>query len=241
MIDNNAASNLQASYVNNYLAEIQGRLRGKKPIEYLNGTFWVRPKDPYFLLKKNSKDLRRLYSPRVFLWFPHHLVENLKCPVCASSIRIKGFNKKPRARRIIDLNDCFYLMTMRYKCQNKDTKHTFDGCNPGLVRQLPMNLHVEFPVVLSYRSGISKVLSKLLRPLFQHGIGPHRMAKVLRVMHLEKYDELQLQYYANLDAAIKKPSLQMVLLARVLIVSFFGSTPTNSKRCLGSYHRLSLP
>lgn len=83
--------------------------------------------------------------------------------------------------------------------------------------------------------------SKLLRPLFQHGIGPHRMAKVLRVMHLEKYDELQLQYYANLDAAIKKPSLQMVLLARVLIVSFFESTPTNSKRFLGSYHRLSLP
>lgn len=41
VIDNNAASNLQASYVNNYLAEIQGRLRGKKPIEYLNGTFWV--------------------------------------------------------------------------------------------------------------------------------------------------------------------------------------------------------
>ncbi|KAG2191844.1 hypothetical protein INT47_009991, partial [Mucor saturninus] len=209
--DSDAASISEESYVNTYLANLQERLKGKKPDEYLNGTFWVHPRNPYFMLEKSNKDPCDLYTPRVFLWFPHHLVKNLKCPVCEVNISVKGFNKKPRARRIIDVNDCFYLMTMRYKCRNKDKTHTFDGCNPALVRQLPLNLQAEFPAVLTHRSGLSKVLCKLMRPLFQHGIGPHRMAKVLRVMHTEKYDELQLQYYATLDSETENLSILSML------------------------------
>jgi hypothetical protein len=36
-----------------------------------------------------------------------------------------------------------------------------------------------------------------MRPLFQHGIGPHRFSKILRILHKERYDELQLQYYST--------------------------------------------
>ncbi|KAI9341091.1 hypothetical protein BD770DRAFT_386107 [Pilaira anomala] len=48
---------------------------------------------------------------------------------------------------------------------------------------------------------------KLMRPAFQHGIGPHRMSKILRIMHTERYDELQLQYYIALDNRRANPNL----------------------------------
>ncbi|KAG2206553.1 hypothetical protein INT47_008570 [Mucor saturninus] len=213
-VDNDAASILEESYVNKYLAELQERLKGKRPEEYHNGTFWAHRKNPYFILDSNNKDQGYLYTPRVFLYLPHYLVRDLTCPTCEAKIGVKGFNKKPIARRIIDLNDCFYLMTTRYKCRKKDVKHTFDGCNPALIRQLPLHLQAEFPVVLSHRSGLSKMLFKLMRPLFQHGIGPHRMSKVLRVMHTEKYDELQLQYYTTLDHDAQSPSVLSMLQSR---------------------------
>ncbi|KAG2198707.1 hypothetical protein INT47_005392 [Mucor saturninus] len=58
------------------------------------------------------------------------------------------------------------------------------------------------------------MLCKLMRPLFQHGIGPHRMSKVLRVMHTEKHEELQLQYYTTLDHDAQSPSVLSMLQSR---------------------------
>jgi hypothetical protein len=93
------------SVVDAYLARIQDRLRGGKyPEEYKNGTFWVNTKSPSFILKSET-DPTALYEPRVFLWFPHHLKKDLKCPTCSSDIKVKSFNNKPRARRIIDLTE----------------------------------------------------------------------------------------------------------------------------------------
>lgn len=80
--------------------------------EYRNSTIWAPRKDPYFMLDNNTKDPRCLYTPRVFLWFPHHLVKDLKCPTCEARINMKGFNKKPRARIIIDLNEYGFMRSL---------------------------------------------------------------------------------------------------------------------------------
>jgi hypothetical protein len=63
------------------------------------------------MLETNRKDPESLYTPRVFLWFPHHLFKDLKCPTCSEKISVKGFNKKPRARRVIDLNEYDILLS----------------------------------------------------------------------------------------------------------------------------------
>ncbi len=63
------------------------------------------------MLETNRKDPKSLYTPRVFLWFPHHLFKDLKCPTCNEKIRGKEFNKKPRARRAIDLNEYDILLS----------------------------------------------------------------------------------------------------------------------------------
>lgn len=89
-------------------------------------------------------------------------------------------------------------MTTKYAFKG-DKKHYFNGYNGDFMERINLNLQAEFLAVLTHRSGISKNLIKMMRPAFQHGIGPHRLAKRLRIMHTERYDELQLQYYIAID------------------------------------------
>lgn len=105
-IDEAVASIAEDGVIDRYLKSIQDRLKGgKRPKEYKEGTFWVSKKSPSFVLE-DSSDPDLLYEPRVFLWFPHHFNKDLKCPICNyNRIEVKGFNKKPRARRIIDLQE----------------------------------------------------------------------------------------------------------------------------------------
>ncbi|CEP07118.1 hypothetical protein, partial, partial [Parasitella parasitica] len=137
--------------IDNYLEAIQKRLKDSKmPREYVEGTFWVARKSPSFILEKPN-DVEKLYEPRVFLWFPHHLKKELKCPVCDSKkIEVKGFNTKPRARRIIDIQDCFYLMTMRYRCLGSKGSHSFNGYDDRVVKQLDLRIQADFPATLTY-------------------------------------------------------------------------------------------
>lgn len=108
----------ESSVIDQYLKSIQDRIKedNKKyppryprpPREYLNGTFWVHRKNPVFALGDQinfSPDV--LYQPRVFLWFPHHLVSNLTCPRCSTptTFNVKEWKTAPRARRITDLDE----------------------------------------------------------------------------------------------------------------------------------------
>jgi hypothetical protein len=63
------------------------------------------------MLEKNKINPDCLYIPRVFLWFPHHLFKDLKCPTYNEKISVKGYNKKPRARRVINLNEYDILLS----------------------------------------------------------------------------------------------------------------------------------
>ena len=109
-IDLNASSISEESFTDQYLRKIQERLRGGKlPKEYASGDFWVARRDAAFILNGELRNqaLKELYSPRVFLWLPHHFKKGLKCVSqgCDNKIDVECFNSKPRARRIIDLNE----------------------------------------------------------------------------------------------------------------------------------------
>lgn len=91
----------------NYFEEVQQRLSEEyMPAEYDAGTFWIRPMQSFFALMR-GKPMEYLYRPDIFLWIPHLLLHNkihdLHCPKCNSPIQIKGFNKKPHARRVVDI------------------------------------------------------------------------------------------------------------------------------------------
>jgi uncharacterized Zn-finger protein len=98
------------SVIDKYLHEIQNKIKARakhnlKPVEYENGTFWIHPKSPSFVLGGDDLDPTSLYHPRVFLWFPHHFMKDMRCPQCNSKLESLGYNHKPRARRITDLSE----------------------------------------------------------------------------------------------------------------------------------------
>lgn len=104
-IDNIAGSLPEDSVVSNYLEGIYNRLKGgNEPAEYQKKTFWVHHESPSFAISKKTKP-DSLYIPRVFIWLPHYIKKDLKCPTCSSKLEIKGYNTEPRARRVIDLHE----------------------------------------------------------------------------------------------------------------------------------------
>jgi hypothetical protein len=85
--------------------ELKHAQRRAWPTEYKTGNFWIPRPSPFFILQKGL-DPSELYKPKVFLWMPHLLIpeKSLKCPCCEADLGIKGFNKKPHARRIVDID-----------------------------------------------------------------------------------------------------------------------------------------
>lgn len=129
-IDEFASSLPSDSEVSKYHDALQQRLgennknKSHLPDEYKRGTFWTQTRSPSFALA-NTVDPSELYHPRTFIWLPDHLHDNLVCPSCGSGIESKGFDKKTKARRIIDLKEyviiCLvvfasWLKMMRYSC-----------------------------------------------------------------------------------------------------------------------------
>ena len=103
-----------AGVIQKYLSDVQKRIVSEKyPAEYNRGTFWVRPKDPYFALLDDLNP-NGLYYPRIFLWIPHLLLEKLgktlKCPTCNSDLKSKGYTDKPR--RVVDITE--YVSALKF-------------------------------------------------------------------------------------------------------------------------------
>lgn len=101
-IDREVASIPVGSVVDEYLDEIQQKIKSG---DISKKDFWIYPKSSYSIRLESSKDPSILCKPRVFLWFPHYFEKDLKCPIpdCSHKFKVKGFNVKPRARRIVDL------------------------------------------------------------------------------------------------------------------------------------------
>ena len=217
------------------------------PAEYSRGTFWIDPPAPFFAFENQDVvDPTKLYYPRVFLWHPRLLLpkeKKLRCPICCSEMGLKGYNKDPHARRVLDVDryvwiffyyciilmnkpfldnvSCFYLMSMRYKCNNevdggckkrKDgtgyTVNTLNAHDPKIIQQLPRHLASEFPAVLTYRGGISRTLAKLMRPCVQSAMGVERLTRMLREMHTLRHSELEFKYLSAALYRQNNPTLR---------------------------------
>lgn len=98
------ASALPDTVFSVYFRELQYKLsKETRDIEEnLRQTIWIEPPLPYFSLRGQIPDPSPLYLPRVFVWRPH-LRQKLACKFCNGSLVVKGWNKKPHARRFIDL------------------------------------------------------------------------------------------------------------------------------------------
>ncbi|CAO3656087.1 unnamed protein product [Mucor hiemalis] len=92
---------------------------------------------------------------------------------------------------------CFYLMSIRYRCTDPKCGASFNAHDSDIIEQLPFELQVEFPAVSTRRGGISKAVADLLRPCTQNSVGPERLHKILRELHVLRHDRIELQYLLN--------------------------------------------
>jgi hypothetical protein len=155
--------------------------------EYRNGIFWGSTKSPIFMLEEDSSKPSRLWILRDILWLPYQLHKDLNCPAYHEKIEVKGLKKiksathcqsqwvcisttvlETKYNRHYNVLSAFYLITWRYRCKNKSKleHHTFNGYHQGIIKWLPLIIQTNFPAVLTHRSGISKLLAHITRPLF---------------------------------------------------------------------------
>jgi hypothetical protein len=99
-----------------YLRQTSGPKSKPKLYEVLQ-TFWIPQKANFFLLHGKSKPCpEQLYNYRWFYWDPDHLVEGgLKCPNCNNPLDHHGFT---RPRRVVDLEDVYYMIGQRHLCRH---------------------------------------------------------------------------------------------------------------------------
>ncbi|KAG2192557.1 hypothetical protein INT47_012781 [Mucor saturninus] len=205
-----------------YFEKVQSDLsKTKYPPPYSSKTFWIRPMDTYFAIQLKSP-LSELYKPDIFLWHPHHLLQNgykdLKCisEQCSGNVTSKGYYKDPHARRAVGLTRCFYIMSYRYACSS--CKVTFNAHDPKLMVQLPIELQEAFPAIITHKGAVSREVADLLRPCVQNSVGPKRFSKIIRELHMLEHDRLELIYLTNILKKKKKEAEG--------VGAFFKSAPT---------------
>jgi hypothetical protein len=172
---------------------------GLPPLYRDHKTFWFPQQSTYFLLRSQSISPQDLYNPRFFLWDPAALCLNgIPCPNCHVSLKPHGHIPQPR--RCVDISGTFWMIGYRYHCpacvHPKSGKNTitFRSWNPRILAMLPRSLSIEFPVRLSHRSALSLSTLNLMRVCLQNGMGAKQFSDALRVLHIERYDILNLQY-----------------------------------------------
>ncbi|XP_006457870.1 hypothetical protein AGABI2DRAFT_215844 [Agaricus bisporus var. bisporus H97] len=98
------------------------------------------------------------------------------------------------------MNSIFWMIGYRYHCPNcKNPKSqkktvTFRSWDSRILSALPRALQLEFPAILTRRSALSKSAFTMMRSCIQNGMGTKQFSTSLRMHHLERYDELHLQY-----------------------------------------------
>jgi hypothetical protein len=192
----------------------------KRPTCYDQGTFIDGTPSAYFAADRKFQPLPEdFYRPRYFIWLPHLLVHRIPCPACVASNRkaddggpvflwCKGWARAPR--RVVDLEECIYVVGYRYMCGHSACKRTYQSWSPALRAALPRSLAMEFTHHLTYRSGLTDRVVSLMRSSFRHGIGPGPFAELIRTNHLRRHEQLHLQYLEMVYARVQAPLARLL-------------------------------
>jgi hypothetical protein len=163
-----------------------------KPAVFTNTppSFWINPPEPIFALSEYKFDPFLMYCPRIFLWLPHFFVDDLRCPNCGEKLEKNGVLAP---RRIVDIEDTFYIVSWAYYCRKSCRAH-FHGWSKKLLDSLPPYLRLAFPAILSRKSGLSCNVLNQLRVGNQHKMGPSGVRSLLLESHTLRFSILQAQY-----------------------------------------------
>lgn len=175
-------------------------------------TCWVPRPSPFFMLSETNPQPspHQLYQHRYFYWDPQYLLPRrvLPCPGCQKPLTRHG--KVERPRRVIGLEEAYYLMGVRYKCSNcrpparngkpQPQSTTFHSWDSRILDSLPVRLSSMFPAYLTSRSGLDKTAFRVLRATLGNGMGTKPFSDMLSNLHHRRHDENHLIYNEAIHA-----------------------------------------
>ncbi|PBK95300.1 hypothetical protein ARMGADRAFT_795222 [Armillaria gallica] len=161
-------------------------------------SFWLPRIDTFFILQQRDITPSLLYNPRFFYWDPLALVDQIRCykSGCIGHLTRHGYWRRPR--RIVDLEDAYWLMGVQYKCNCCAV--TLQSWDTRVLAKLPETLAGQFPAHLTHRSGMSDSVLTLMRCCFQNGMGAKQFSDSLRVMHRRRYEMLEVEYLQIIES-----------------------------------------
>ena len=148
------------------------------------------------------------------------------CPNCKSNANVVRHQlpRKHVGREYIGIEKKKYCMGAEYKCnhcwnlrKNADNtpvsrytlvpseriKYTFMGWNPVFLPLIYRGLGKRFPAILTHRSGLDKVVVRMFRPLFDHGMRAQAIAELLLELHSLEHVRLWTLYERALEAKLE--------------------------------------
>ena len=192
--DDAPVSGVTSTYLAGLKEKLSRQMKGNDlPACYKTGTFWICPPHPFFAMRKSCHSVDgpipdSLYHPVVFLWLPHLLsdkpilCQNLACKHFQQEgkpMTVKGWNDNPIARRVVDLDGLYYIMTKRVECAT-GCGQSVNLYDPSVLKQLEHGLASAFPAFLTHRSGIDKSLMTLIRAGIAHHLSSRAWSKILQ-------------------------------------------------------------
>lgn len=156
--------------------------------------YWIRSEVSEFMCSQLGiqADLQGYYRD-VRLWLPDEQFGiDPVCPSCKSNKRIgvHGYHKKTIARKVLDLNASYYLMSRRYICHtckndnaSEEDQYTFMGYDHESVKLLPRKLSYEFPAFFTRKHAMDMKIVDLMRPLRDANVRLERFHDVVEELH----------------------------------------------------------
>jgi hypothetical protein len=109
-------------------------------------------------------------------------------------LQVKGFSKSHPARRIVDHEDCFFIIGRSWTCTANKGCSEFRGTAFDVRCKLPLAAQYAFPAVLTHRSGMSISVLQRLRASITGRVSLRPFFQALRTMHSRCFDIAKLRY-----------------------------------------------
>jgi hypothetical protein len=150
-------------------------LKKEESTEFQNikkGNLWIEPSNPLTALVKSNPDPSKFYEFKLFTWIPHITwpQQKLSCikynnasSPCKGELRKKGAASNPRARRVLSIDHCYYLIGYQYQCDVCHLK-TYSTSTEFLAK-LPEYITLQFPCILTTRLAADIKVSFFLKTL----------------------------------------------------------------------------
>lgn len=141
------------------------------------------------------------YHKRIFLWAPRLMWKfDFKCPnASCSNYMIKSLTSKGlynRVRAVIDLSNKYYMACEYLECG--DCKKTFISNNSQLMEQLPHDLLIRFPAVVTRKYACDKSVVSLMRSRTL-GNSPTALCNNIKERHTEEWMSKTIAYLSDCE------------------------------------------